>query len=286
MKIISNKQTELLYLLSKYKFLSVSQFYMLGFCENSKTIYDHLAKAKRITRPFIDELKFGIIPKIGALESVYYLTKRGVSVLEDLNIDPDTIRYPKGSVVYSTQDYSHRKSTINFHILLEKWVEQNNFKINFIDFYFDKAGNNRRGKTGGTLKALTRILIDTDEKTGKELYILPDAVFSINDGNTDRLYLFEMVNGKDTKRVLEQITRHQYAINKGTPTEKYEHKHANRVILLFEQEATKNAVIKRANELNDYSSYKAHFLLKTCEELQQDFFNNWQNFDGQRVNLY
>lgn len=283
---ISNKQTDLLLYLAKYKFLSVSQLYLLGFCEKSKSIYDHLSALKRATRPFIGEIKGGISPKYGTLESIYYLTKRGVKVLEDLNIDPDLIRYPKASVVYSTQDYFHRRSTVNFHILLEKWIEKEGFTLNFIEFYFDKAGNNRRGKTTGTLKALTRILIDTDKKTGKELYILPDAVFSINDGKTDRLYLFEMVNGKDTKRVLEQIARHQFAIHKGTPTEKYEHKNANRVILLFEEETTRNAVIKRANELKAYSTYKAHFLLKTYDDITKEFFSNWRNFDGKKINLY
>jgi hypothetical protein len=97
------------------------------------------------------------------------------------------------------------------------------------------------------------------------------------------LFLFEMYDGKDTKRVYEQVKKHVRAIVLGSPNEKYNHTFAHRVLLLFEFENMKNAFLERTRNNPYFDEVSPCFKCKSIEGINQEFFQNWQNLKGEKV---
>lgn len=98
------------------------------------------------------------------------------------------------------------------------------------------------------------------------------------------LYLLEMYDGKDTKRVMEQIRKHAEAIGLGTPSRKYGLQKSHRVLCVFEFESNKNAVLERMQADKVLSEMTNHFLLKTLGNAQPlNFRDRWQNINGEWV---
>ena len=75
------------------------------------------------------------------------------------------IKYPRGNYVYFTQDYFHRKYTIDCHIACNLAALQHGYQVTRFDRYIDMVGGNR-GKR--KLQAKTKIALNND-------YIIADA---------------------------------------------------------------------------------------------------------------
>ncbi|MFK7780000.1 MAG: hypothetical protein QM490_02535, partial [Candidatus Gracilibacteria bacterium] len=227
-------------------------------------------------RPLLAKHDFN--PINGKLESFYYLTKHGKKFLiEELEYNENQIKAPKGLTTIYLKDYFHRKLTIDFHIHFNQWIESNNGKINFLNYYFDKTGNNRGTDSINYVTALNRVHID--EKNS----FIPDinTIFSINDKKY--LYLFEQHNGQDTKRLFEQLYIHILAISKGVVSEKYNIKKPHIVVVVCEHESVKKSVIQRLQKEKGIEHYNNFFIFKTNSELEQDFYNNWTLISGKQA---
>lgn len=44
--------------------------------------------------------------------------------------------------------------------------------------------------------------------------------------------------------------------------------------------------MKRLREDERFTQAKSYFLFKTMDELKQEVFENWELFDGEKVNLF
>jgi len=269
---ITNIQENILLGLARYKFLTSSQILLLDVgTKHYPYLWKQLVSLRDRNKPLVQCHNFPAPnPKKGRVESMYFLTKEGKRQIlsNGFMSSEETIKLPKGKTI-AYKDYFHRKYTIDFQIQLDKWANENDKTVDFFDTYFDKIGNNRTGKN---LRAKTRI-----DFTGNT-FLIPDGVFTVN----GQLYLFEMYNGKDTGRVLEQLHKHAEAL-----TYRYTHKAYNldtkkayTTVLLFEFMSAKNALLQRIQNEPSFEFIRPYFFAKSLEELHQESFVIWTDLDG------
>lgn len=268
MRTITQVQGKILLALAQFKFLSNSQLYRLGIAKELTWIREKTREMAEGKKPLIGKISFGVHPKVGRLENMYYLTIHGQKVLiEDLGETPETIKIPTGTTLFY-KDYTHRKNTIDFHIALSLCCEEESIELLFFDSYFDKIGN--EGKAGSVAK--NKINID------KEDYIIPDAVFMLEKDQQQQLYLFEMYDGKDTKRTLQQLEKHIQALVLGSPSVKYNFPKAHHIAALFEYESLENAVIERIGYNPQYQNITKFFRLNSLERMKNE--KCWKDLHG------
>ncbi len=280
MRLINNVQTQILLAVARYKYLTVSQLMKIYVgTGNIPYLRKQLKALIDSKKPLIECSVFAnFVPKKGRLENVYFLSKYGKRLLmEDLYMEEETIKIPIGKTTF-TKDYFHRKNTIDFQIALYQWSEKSKFEVLFFDTYFDKTGNNRTDKN---LRAKTKIDLPDNN------YLIPDANFLLNTAEGYKLFLFEMYNGKDTKRVLDQLRKHAQCIELGSPSEKYNLEIGHGVVALFEFESIEKAVIDRLKNQSYYEDVKDYFLFKNLNNLAVDtFFRDWKNVKGELISFY
>ncbi len=273
---LTENQVTAIELLAQYKYLTSSQFVEIGQYKKR----DYLTKALKplvdMKKPLIAKHNFN--PINGKLESLYYLTKYGVRFLiEEEEYSEDQIKAPRGLSPVKLKDYHHRKFSVDFHLYFNQWLTSNNGEINFLNYYFDKFGNNRSDDKSQVVSALNRIYID------KSNSFIPDinSMFSIDDKKY--LYLFEQHDGKDTKRLFEQLYVHIIAISKAAVSKKYKLQQSHKVVVVCEEQSVKDSVIKRLQREKGIEHYNNYFFFKTNAELKNDFFNNWTLINGQQT---
>lgn len=278
MRYITEAQRQILLGLARYKFLTPSQFMKLGIVAHLPYLRKILADMVQRDKPLIHRIEFGFVPAEGRLESVYYLSKFGKrQLVEGLELDEQDIKMPVGSVMPTYNDYKHRKHTIDIGIYLYQFAEKEELEVEFFDTYFDTTGNNRTDKN---LQHKNKIHLDALN------FIIPDGIFVLKSDSRRRLFLLEVYNGKGTKRVLTQMQKHAYAIGQGSPSQKYTFDKGHRVLSVFEFDSIKTATIARMQQANLFAELKNHFLFKSLETLTpEDFHRNWQNMNGEQVNL-
>ncbi len=272
---ITQTQTNFLQLLAKYKFLTVSQLHLLQVVKHKVSIYRVLNNLKDGSKPLISYQDFGFNPRHGKLEQILYLSKYGKKFLiEELGMEEYQIKMPSSNTLIN-QDYHHRIWTIDFHIQLDLFLQFEDGYIYFFDFYFDKA---KRVAGQKYARAKNRIDIKANDK-----FIVPDGVVKFKYNKKDYLYLFEQHNSKDSGKLMTQIINHCLVIKESGAKEKYKYDRNNRVVIIFEFESTKDAVIKRAIANESLEKFSNFFLLKTNQTLAFDFNNSWQNLYGENI---
>lgn len=266
-------------LLARYKYLTSSQFVKMGVYKKRGYLTNSLKVLIDMKRSLIAKHDFN--PISGKLESFYYLTKFGKNFLiDELEYTETQIKAPRGLKPIYLKDYYHRKLTIDFHIYLQQWLELNNGRMHFFNYYFDKSGNNRSSDKSKHVSAFNKIQLD---KTNS---FIPDVntMFSL-DGQR-HLYLFEQHNGKDAKRLFEQLYVHILAISKGIVSEKYNYgKRSHKVAVVCEERSVIYSVLQRLQKVSGIEQYNNLFIFKTNTELEEDFYNDWTLISGEVVNF-
>lgn len=278
---ITSIQCNVLEALAKVKFMTLSQMLDFGVGTTQyKYLWKQVASLRDRKRSLIDRRSFNTAERLGRVEDLYFLTKRGRQVLiYDLQVPEEEIRMPIGKII-AYKDYHHRKSTIDFQIKLLQWAKANTFQIPLFSAYYDKIGDNRSGKN---LTTLTKIEFEGDQ------FFIPDALFLLQSTERERLFLFEMHNGHDTLRLLKQLHKHAHALV-GRYTHRklnYDSQKSYSIILLFEHTSTKQAFIKRLIKKGAaFRDIQQFFLCKSMEEMNQgDFDLGWQTIFGEEKNL-
>ena len=263
-KILTPSQEQILLALARYKFLTSSQLLKLGISQRRSNLSVMLKPLKERRRAFVGEMEFAFVPSKGRLENFYYLKPKGKSLLLDSGLlEEDEIRIPKGRNVLFTQDYFHRKYTIDCHIACDLSSKKNSIEVRAFDRYFDKTGNNRTAKN---LQAKTKIEIGND-------YIIADATLLIVKENISRLYAFELYNDTNTKRIIQQIEKHIVGVKNSSLCKNYGIQKGHRLLAVFTHIQTQNAVMKRMGEL----SLGEFLLFNNYESVAEEFFEGWTN---------
>jgi len=285
--VITNIQNNVLTNLAKYKFLTLSQLLQLEVGTTQyKYLWKQVASLRDRNKPLVKCQRFSVSqPQNGnppeRVEDWYYLNNTGKKVLiEELNFKHE-IRLPIGRGNLAYKDYQHRKRTIDFQILLNLCSKENNYNVSFFDSYFEKMGNNRRDKN---LRAKTRIDFEGDD------FFIPDGAFKLAHQNKNKFYLFEMYSGRDTKRTLAQLHKHGLSLTQRFTHRAYELP-VNKpyfIILLFQYESIKNALIEKAKkEGRTFSLIEKYFRCKSIEQLEKDnFISNWKTLFGSSTSLF
>lgn len=276
---IAPTQEAILLALAQYKFLTISQMLDLGIATHRPNIQKHLERMRNRKRPMIASIEFGTVPKKGRLENIHYLKPYGKSILsEDLQIPEQDIKIPIGRNSFFYRDYYHRKNSIDVEIALNKYADTQGDTVLFFDRYFDKVGNNRIDKN---LQAKTRIQLKNDR------YLIADGIFKINTTKGDKLYCFEMYNGKDTGRTYRQLYQYLEAFATGSPSIMHNHDKGFRVLAVFEFESILQAVLNRLKKNSIFDKVRAFYLLKSLESATQgNIFDDWITADGTKSTLY
>lgn len=276
--ILKEKHEEAIVQLAQFKFLTSSQFVEQGLYKNRGDTTNSLLDLIKRKRPLISKVTMGFHPGKGRLEDIYYLTPYGKKFLiEELFYAEDEIKIPKRASNISKRNYFHQKFTIDFHIKLSKWLETNDGEIKFLNYDFDKVGNNRSTHKDKYVKSINSITLKDNK------YIIPDVITQFNINNKNYLFLFEQHNGDDSKRLYKQLFPHLEALSNGKVRSKYDFKKSHRVAVVCEFESVKKSVIKRLQESKEFDNFHKYFIFKTNDELKDNFFSNWTQVDGKIV---
>lgn len=149
------------------------------------------------------------------MQKLHYLTRKGAAIVaESEGIELESVKYPKSTNTLVKNDFLHRIATIDLMIAFDERIDKMGYEKLFFDVYFDMVGSQRK-QAESALKSKTRIQLDDRQ------FIDPDGIFAFEDGNGVRLFVLEVANGHDSKRVLEQIRRNLIASYKGLVGDKY-----------------------------------------------------------------
>lgn len=274
---LKQKEEEALTFLAQYKLLCSSQLTELGLYKNKGDVTKLLKPMAERKKPLIGVIKFPTDPTIGKLEYIYYLTKFGEKVLlEDLDYPQEKIKVVKSKPI-STKDYFHRIATVNFHIELNQWLQISSGEIKFLNYYFDKMGSFR--DKDKKIREINKFYL----KDGKSF--IPDITVKFKVNNENFIFLFEQHNGKDTKRLLDQLHVHLLAIQEDVVSTKFKINKHNRVAVVCEEKSVKDSIIQRLQEINNFNNFYDFFIFKTNDELKEDFFNNWTLINGKQISF-
>jgi hypothetical protein len=275
--ILKEKHQEAIEYLARYKFLTSSLFLLLGLYKNRGDITNSLKVLVDMKRPLIKKVTMGIYPGKGKLEDIYYLTNYGKKFLmEELFYSEDKIKIPKSNSIIPKKDYAHKISMIWFNVLMSKWLQENDGSVEFLNYDFDKVGNNRSTGSSDNVTSINKISLGG-------VSFIPDIITKINIDNKDFLFLFEQHNGNDTKRLFKQLYPHLEALTYGVVRKQYNFEKSHRVAIVCEFESVKKSVIKRLQESKEFDKFHKFFIFKTNDELKEEFFNNWTQVDGKLV---
>jgi hypothetical protein len=276
MIVLNNSETALLESLALYKFLTNPQIESIGVKKGASNVRVFTKRFMDKHPGLIERLSMGVQAQAGRIPHLYYLTPKGAQFVEEsLEIPPEKIKFPAAQSVVSFRDYAHRVSTIDFFISLRKWAESQGFDVLFTDAYFDKIGASR-----GTEKLRARTKIDLAGG-----YIIPDGAAMLDTIERKHLFLLEVYNGMDTKRVMEQLGKHLLAIADGSPSVKYGFDRGNFVAVVFDSDEAKNAVLSRMREDSHFKEFSNHFKFKTIAGVKESFYDGWELFNGLKINF-
>jgi len=256
---LSDKNIEIMELLAIYKFLTISQMVRLGVSEHKESIRRMLKRFNSTPKGLIAKKSFPVHYEKGRLEDIYSLTKKGAYFLADVkDLEFNKIEYATGKKLFF-HDYAHRIATIDYHIQLREVLKEKNQTLDFIEFYFQKEGNNSTKNSKERLRAKTRI----DFVDGG--HITPDIIYKYSDQEEDYLFCVEILMDQDTNRALEQIDNHIVAITQGAVSDKYDFKRDNRVIYVFAENSTKDAIEKKFLNDSKYVKWVKYFIFSQYE---------------------
>ncbi len=265
--IISNTQSNMLELIARFKFLTLSQLKPL-IAKSTSYMRAQLASLK--TKGLIGSYN---LEKPIKSESMYYLTEQGKELLlSNAKVFADDIRLVLG-VPFFVRDYSHRKKTIQIHISLYYLLLALGITISDFLCYFDKSGNNRKV---GNLEARTKIRLDNG-------FFIPDCIMLTKSEAKTTLYLIEVFCDATAARPLEQFyTKHLPAIAQGTPGETYGLAANPFVLSAFESPAIRQKVVQKLQQDNTFTPFTDLFYFATIEEVQHNA-NDWKDIDGNTI---
>lgn len=258
---INNVQADILELLAKFKFLTISQITPLINPERSvgyiRTQLAGLTKNKYI--------KAFALAKPTKAEHMYHLTEAGkLLIIEHAKAFPENIKLPVGEVLL-VRDFAHRKATVSVTIALTKAMEGKGITILSFDSYFDKTGsnNNRNGKV---LEAKTKIPMQSDDRS----FFIPDSIMVTESNEQKSIYLIEMFCDASATRVMSQLETHVLASAQGAPGTKLGIRVNPIVISAFQYPNVMKNVMEKFRNRSGFEAFIPYFFFGLLDEITLD----------------
>ena len=273
MRQLTEQQIQILEALATYRYLTNDQIIRLGIVKQRSHLSTAFSRIRDIGKKLVETSSYGVHPQFGRIPDLHNLTKQGAELLiDEFEHLAENINYPKNRLKPAFRDYFHRVATIDTHISFRKSAISRGFEVDFFEHYFDKTGANR----GSTQKLRAKTKIDLEASR----YLIADGAGRYFDGEKKNLFLIEVHNGRDTKKLMQQLFNHLEAIGLGSPSLQYKHDRGHRVFIVFEHKGIMQATIKRLQNSPQFSEAKDYFLFKTLEQVrsESDFFSNWIDY--------
>ncbi len=99
-----------------------------------------------------------------------------------------------------------------------------------------------------------------------------------------KIYTFEIYNGQDTKRVMQQLQKHIKSLQEGLPSITLDEKKGSKVLLLFDSTACMRAVMSRVCSESIFVNFKNLFLFSDTDTIDSNF-DSWCSCGGKYVKL-
>ena len=277
---MKESQVVLLESLAAYKFLTTEQMVRLGIVTHIKSIFRVLPGLRdRKIKPLIRRQEMEVMPGVGKLHDIYWLTKYGAEHLEEEGImEKSDIRYLVGLPDIKYRDYKHRVSTVDIHLALKRWLDSIDSELLHITSYFDKPGSQRRGEP----LILNKVTISEE----KNRFMMPDIITVFMAGEKKKIIAWEQHNGKNTKKLFNQISKHIEVLDDRLLAKKLGLDQMHRIGVVFEHESIMVATMKRLmGAYGDDNGLFKFFIFKHNEHIQSDFFNHWSLWNGTQTTL-
>jgi len=272
-------------LLSKYHYLTPQQVADTGLVSNDRGARAVLARLINGKKAPVARVNYAPCSIRGRRSDIYYLTKYGADlVMQEFRLDPEMVSYPKGKPS-RLQDYWHRRATIDFHIVVDRFTEAKSGEVQFFHTYFDHTGANR-SKASASDPTLRRRAFS--KITFGEHYLIPDVNFLLVSQRRNRhLFTGEIYNGRDTGRVIDQLLKHVYLISENVIADHYQHNDLPwRVLSVFEtKKAMLNVARRFASEIKA-DVFKPHFAFSTLPLIRRNFATNWMDINGKQMMIF
>lgn len=282
---LKGKNIDILEALNEYRFLTVQQMVRLGIADTNTTMYRYMKNFNSGKAKHIGTVHYKDLPEHGRLPSMHFLKKAGAEVLqEQLNLLPEQIGF-KDYDLHFERDRAHRIQLVDFHIALKQFCTIYNGDIEFFHVYYDFSGANRT-------KDETREALRSDTKIDyKDTYIRPDFNCCIYDHTGKRsLFTGEIQRGKDTKRNVEKIKAHAYAMAEGALSQAYGEDTFYKVLYIFNDKDAMRLTLDRVNKdpnlVELLEQLKRYFVFTTGDDVIFDIQNHWKQLDGSSVELW
>jgi len=257
---ITRIQENILKQLAHYKFLTIKQLLHLGVgTKNYPYLWRQIASLRDRKKPFVCCDSFSDPrPDMGKAESVYYLNSNGKNVLiNEFEMEEEDIRYKVGNHLTASQHY-HRLYCVEYQMALDKWLDNNDLYTNNYLTYMDTTGSS---KSEQGLKKKTKIEMGAS-------HIIPDGAYKVENENKESvLHLFELCNGKETKRIVSQLHKHAQAMAFGFAADHFQISRSKpyKVVIVFTHRSALKGVIAKILKDEKFSAIYSHFICKEIE---------------------
>lgn len=231
----------------------------------------------------IGSIVYGGVSRTGTMQKLHYLTRKGAVVLAEAEgIEMDTVKYPKSTNTLVKNDFSHRIATISMMIAFDKRLGSTTYEKLFFDVYFDMVGSQRK-QVESALRSKTRMQLD------EQHFIDPDGIFAFEGDGGARLFVLEVANGHDTKRVVEQIRRNLFASYTGLVGDKYGIKQTATVFVVFDRQELMKGTIKRViadPQLQKFEGIDKYLFFGLQQEVKNGWASHRANIYGEHVDIF
>lgn len=141
----------------------------------------------------------------------------------------------------------------------------------------------QRDKSEGALRSKTRLDLD------RQHFIDPDGIFAYQTDSGTRLFVLEVANGMDSKRVVEQIARNLFASYKGLVGDKYSIQQTAAILVVFERpELLKGTLQKVATDpqLRRFEGMDKYLYFNLQESTKVNWASKWVNVHGEVTGVF
>lgn len=273
--MLSPIQVKLLQNLVVFKQLTIPQFAKLNISSSEQSIRRALIQLFRRRKPLVNRVEFEKVSHFGKLSYVYSLTSLGVKGLENQlrqTIEDRTFTPVKPRL---TDDYFHRVTTIDFHIVMYTQSYKEDFELIQCDHYFVVE------KVLNSFQPINKIRLSGGHN------IIPDLLALLSYQGKRRWIMFELHNGFDKRRIKDQIKQHALCLTGLYTHQKYkiEESRYYYILLVFEEKAVMRAVIKDISNDIWYKAVARFFLCKSKDDMNTTFLEGWTNLSGNEVSF-
>ncbi|MEJ1472354.1 MAG: replication-relaxation family protein [Candidatus Sedimenticola sp. (ex Thyasira tokunagai)] len=280
---LSENDNKALFSLASYQYLTASQMERLGVGKNRKTIRDYtLRRLTRIRPALVGAQDFGMIPGVGRLEVVYFLTEHGAQIVaEQLRCDVSELVYPKHGIRYQ-DDYFHRIHHVNFHISLRQWVDQRpGAELEFFNSYYTKT-------KGKKIRSVNQVYFKPNPSLPMHYRktIEPDGIFRFTASGKSFLCAMEIHRKPDSKYITKQLDTHMTALDQSLLAEQYDHPADNLVLSVHESVSSFKSVQRRLMDNPEFEKFLPFFHFNLTEYAGADLQGHWITADGKNSSLF